>query len=70
VDLEILTGEARWEDEDLFTQQLHTTLPAALEKVPRPHLLFHSLGTIASLPFIAQTLVLVPKLGIACAPAP
>ena len=72
VDLEILTGEARFlvEDEDLLTQQLHTTLPAAFwKKYPDPTFLFHSLGTIASLPFIAQTPVSwFRKLGIACAP--
>ena len=72
MDLEILTGEARFlvEDEDLLTQQLHTTLPAAFwKKYPNPIFLFHSLGTIASLPFIAQTPVSwFRKLGIACAP--
>jgi NADH-quinone oxidoreductase subunit F len=72
VDLEILTGEARFlvEDEDLFTQQLHTTLTAAFwKKYPEPTFLFHSLGTIASLPFIAQTPVSwFRRLGIACAP--
>jgi NADH-quinone oxidoreductase subunit F len=72
VHLEILTGEARFlvEDEDLFTQQLHTTLTATFwKKYPDPTFLFHSLGTIASLPFIAQTPVSwFRKLGIACAP--
>ncbi len=72
IDLEILTGEARFlvEDEELFTQHLHTTLPASFwTKYPSPTFLFHGLGTIASLPFIAQTPVSwFRKLGIACAP--
>jgi len=72
LDLEIITGEARFlvEDEELFEQHLHTTLPAAFwQKYPQPIFLFHGLGTIASLPFIAQTPVSwFRKLGISCAP--
>ena len=72
IDLEILSGEARFlvEDEDLFTQHLHTTLPKSFwQKYPNPTFLFHGLGTIAALPFIAQTPVSwFRKLGIACAP--
>jgi NADH-quinone oxidoreductase subunit F len=72
IDLEILAGEARFlvEDEDLFTQHLHTTLPKSFwRKYPDPTFLFHGLGTIAALPFIAQTPVSwFRKLGIACAP--
>jgi NADH-quinone oxidoreductase subunit F len=71
-DLQIITGEARFlvEDEDLFTQHLHALLPAAFwQKYPRARFLFHGLGTIASLPFIAQTPVSwFRKLGISCAP--
>ena len=72
IDLEILSGEARFlvEDEDLFTQHLHTTLPKSFwQKYPNPTFLFHGLGTIAALPFIAQTPVSwFRRLGIACAP--
>jgi NADH-quinone oxidoreductase subunit F len=72
IDFEIITGEARFlvEDEELFTQHLHTTLPAAFwKKYPNPTFLFHGLLTVASLPFIAQTPVSwFRKLGIACAP--
>ena len=72
VHLEILASEPRFlvEDEDLFTQYLHTTLPTSFwHKYPDPTFLFHGLGTIAALPFIAQTPVSwFRKLGIACAP--
>ena len=71
VHLEILTGEPRFlvEDEDLFSQYLHTSLPTAFwKKYPSPTFLFHGLGTIAALPFVAQTPVSsFRKLGIACA---
>ena len=72
VHLEILASEPRFlvEDEDLFSQYLHTTLPTSFwKKYPNPTFLFHGLGTIAALPFIAQTPVSwFRKLGIACAP--
>jgi NADH-quinone oxidoreductase subunit F len=72
LDLEILTGEARFlgEDEELFVQHLHTTLPLSFwQRHPKPFFLFHGLGTIASLPFIAQTPVSwFRNLGISCAP--
>jgi NADH-quinone oxidoreductase subunit F len=72
VHLEILASEPRFlvEDEELFSQYLHTTLPASFwKKHHNPTFLFHGLGTIAALPFIAQTPVSwFRKLGIACAP--
>ncbi len=71
-DLTIVTGPARFlvEDEELFVQHLHAHLPSSFwQKFPEPVFLFHSLGTIASLPFIAQTPVSwFRKMGIACAP--
>ncbi len=71
LDLEILTGEARFlvEDEELFTQHLQSFLPRAfLARHPDATFLFHGLGTIAALPFVAQTPVSsFRKLGIACA---
>ena len=72
VHLEIVASEPRFlvEDEELFSQYLHTTLPTSFwKKFPSPTFLFHGLGTIAALPFIAQTPVSwFRKLGIACAP--
>ena len=72
VHLEIVASEPRFlvEDEELFSQYLHSTLPTSFwKKYPSPTFLFHGLGTIAGLPFIAQTPVSwFRKLGIACAP--
>ncbi|MCX5891071.1 MAG: FAD-dependent oxidoreductase [Deltaproteobacteria bacterium] len=68
--LTVVSGEARFlvEDEDLFIQSLQSLLPRDfLEHHPEPVWLLHSLGTVASLPFIAQTPVSTfRKLGIAC----
>jgi len=70
LDLLVLSGEARFlmEDEDLFIQSIQTLLPRDFfQKHPNPTWLIHSLGTVASLPFIAQTPVSTfRKLGIAC----
>ena len=70
IQLTVVCGEARFlvEDEDLFIQSLQSLLPRDfLENNPEPVWLFHSLGTVASLPFIAQTPVSTfRKLGIAC----
>ena len=66
----IISGESRFmvEDEDQFIQALHSLLPRdLLEKYADSPFLVHSLGTVASLPFIAQTPVSIfRKLGIAC----
>ncbi|MGO9621055.1 MAG: FAD-dependent oxidoreductase [Desulfobaccales bacterium] len=66
----IIAGESRFlvEDEDQFMQALQSLLPRdLLEKYAGSPFLVHSLGTVASLPFIAQTPVSVfRKLGIAC----
>lgn len=68
--LVVISGEARFlaEDEDLFTQSIQALLPREfLQHDPNPTWLIHSLGTVASLPFIAQTPVSTfRKLGIAC----
>ena len=72
VHLEIVASEPRFlvEDEELFSQYLHSTLPTSFwQKYPNPTFLFHGLVTLAGLPFIAQTPVSwFRKLGIACAP--
>ena len=50
VHLEIVASEPRFlvEDEELFSQYLHTTLPTSFwKKYPNPTFLFHGLGTIA-----------------------
>lgn len=69
VNLAILSGEPRFmvEDEDLFILALQSLLPRNfLQKYATSPFLFHSLGTVASLPFIAQTPVSTfRKLGIA-----
>jgi len=68
--LTVVSGEGRFlvEDEDLFIQSLQSLLPRDFfENHPKPVWLFHSLSTVASLPFIAQTPVSTfRKLGIAC----
>jgi NADH-quinone oxidoreductase subunit F len=70
LDLYVLSDEARFlvEDESIFSQQLQSLLPQDFwQKHPSPAFLFHSLNTVASLPFIAQTPVSTfRKLGIAC----
>ncbi len=71
VDLEIVSGHARFlgEDEELLTRSLSGLLPKAFwDKYPQPVFLIHSLGAIAALPFIAQTPVSwFRKLGVECA---
>jgi NADH-quinone oxidoreductase subunit F len=68
--LVIISAEARFmvEDEGLFIQALQSLLPRDfLEKYTDFPFLVHSLGTVAALPFIAQTPVsILRKLGIAC----
>ena len=72
IDLHIVTGTGRFmmEDEDLLTRTLQGLLPHSFwDRYPRRVFLTHSLGTIASLPFIAQTPVAwFRKLGVECAP--
>ena len=72
VEIRVVTGHGRYmmEDEDLLIRALTGLLPRSfLEKYPRRVFLTHSLMTIASLPFIAQTPVAwFRKLGVECAP--
>ena len=72
IDLRVVSGLGRFlnEDEDLLIRTVTGLLPRSFwDKFPRRLFLVHSLGTIASLPFIAQTPVAwFRKLGVECAP--
>jgi NADH-quinone oxidoreductase subunit F len=72
LDVTVVSGHGRYmmEDEDLLIRSLTGLLPRSFwDKYPRRIFLTHSLGTIASLPFIAQTPVAwFRKLGVDCAP--
>ncbi|MBM4295685.1 MAG: FAD-binding protein, partial [Deltaproteobacteria bacterium] len=72
IDLKIASGTGCFmmEDEDQLIRTIAGMLPRSFwDKFPRRIFLTHSLGTIASLPFIAQTPVAwFRKLGVECAP--
>ncbi len=72
LDLKIVAGHGCFmmEDEDLLIRAVTGLLPRSFwDQFPRRVFLTHSLGTIASLPFIAQTPVAwFRKLGVECAP--
>ncbi|MBI4795392.1 MAG: FAD-dependent oxidoreductase [Deltaproteobacteria bacterium] len=72
IEVKVVSGHGRYmmEDEELFIRGLSGLLPRTFwDKYPRRIFLTHSLGTIASLPFIAQTPVAwFRKLGVECAP--
>jgi NADH-quinone oxidoreductase subunit F len=72
IELKVVAGHGRFmmEDEELLIRSLAGLLPRSFwDKYPRRIFLTHSLGTIASLPFIAQTPVAwFRKLGVECAP--
>ncbi len=72
IPVKVVAGHGRYmmEDEDLLIRGLSGLLPRSFwEKYPRRIFLTHSLATISSLPFIAQTPVAwFRKLGVECAP--
>jgi NADH-quinone oxidoreductase subunit F len=72
IDLKVVSGLGRFlnEDEDLLVRTVTGLLPRSFwDQFPRRLFLVHSLGTIASLPFIAQTPVAwFRRLGVECAP--
>jgi NADH-quinone oxidoreductase subunit F len=72
VEVKVVSGHGRYmmEDEELLIRGLSGLLPRSFwDKFPRRVYLTHSLTTIASLPFIAQTPVAwFRKLGVECAP--
>ncbi len=72
IEIKVVSGHGRYmmEDEDLLIRSLTGLLPRSFwDKYPRRIFLTHSLMTIASLPFIAQTPVAwFRKLGVECAP--
>jgi NADH-quinone oxidoreductase subunit F len=72
VELKILSGTGCFliEDEEQLIRTIAGMLPRSFwDKFPQRIFLTHSLGTIASLPFIAQTPVAwFRKLGVECAP--
>jgi NADH-quinone oxidoreductase subunit F len=72
LDLRVVSGLGRYmmEDEDCIIRAVTGLLPQAFwSQYPQRVFLTHSLGTIASLPFIAQTPVAwFRKLGVECAP--
>jgi NADH-quinone oxidoreductase subunit F len=72
IDLKIVSGPGSFlmEDDDQLFRTVTGLLPRSFwEKFPQRVFLAHSLGTIAALPFIAQTPVAwFRKLGVECAP--
>ncbi|MBM4284088.1 MAG: FAD-dependent oxidoreductase [Deltaproteobacteria bacterium] len=72
IEIKVVSGHGRYmmEDEDLLIRSLTGLLPKSFwDRYPRRVFLTHSLITIASLPFIAQTPVAwFRKLGVECAP--
>ncbi len=72
IPLKVVAGHGRYmmEDEDLLIRGLGGLLPRSFwDNYPQRIFLIHSLMTIASLPFIAQTPVAwFRKLGVECAP--
>lgn len=72
VEVMVVSGHGRYmmEDENLFIRSLTGFLPRTFwDRYPQRVFLTHSLMTIASLPFIAQTPVAwFRKLGVECAP--
>jgi len=72
IEVKVVSGHGRYmmEDEDLLIRGLTGLLPRSFwERYPKRVFLVHSLITIASLPFIAQTPVAwFRKLGVECAP--
>lgn len=72
IEVKVVSGHGRYmmEDENLLIRGLTGLLPRSFwDRYPRRIFLAHSLGTIASLPFIAQTPVAwFRKLGVECAP--
>jgi NADH-quinone oxidoreductase subunit F len=72
IELKIVTGHGRYimEDEGLLIKSISGLLPRGFwEQYPHRVILTHSLGTVSSLPFIAQTPVAwFRKLGVECSP--